>query len=57
MRWLDGIPDSMEMNLSKLQERVKDESLVYCSPRGHRVGYELVTEQQQKVPTVQNGRH
>ena len=24
MRWLDGIPDSMDMNLSKFQEMVKN---------------------------------
>ena len=24
MRWLDGIRDTMDMNLSKLRERVKD---------------------------------
>ena len=24
MRWLEGIPDSVDMNLSKLQETVKD---------------------------------
>ena len=24
MRWLDGIPDAMDMNLGKLQEMVRD---------------------------------
>ena len=34
-RWLDGIIDSMDVNLSKLRERVKG-SLVCCSPWGHK---------------------
>ena len=32
MRWLDGIPDSMGMNLRKLQETVEKRSLVCYSP-------------------------
>ena len=39
IRWLDGITDAMNMNLSKLQERVK--------PMGSpRIGHDLVTKQQ-----------
>jgi len=42
---LDGITDSMDMNLSKLQEIGKP-GLLQC--RGsQRVGHDLLTEQQQ----------
>ena len=47
MRWLDGITDSMDRNLSKLREIVED-SLVCCSPWGHRVGHDLAPQQQQQ---------
>ena len=37
MRWLDSITDSVDMNLSKLQEIVKvRKSLACCKSRGHR---------------------
>ena len=35
-RWLDGITDSMDMSLSKLQEMVKDRETACCSLWGHR---------------------
>ena len=46
MRWLGNITDSMDMNLSKLLETVKDRgtwcAAVHGSERG---GHDLVTEQ------------
>ena len=43
MRWLDSIADSMDMNLSKLHEIVKDREAWH--PAVQRVGHSLVTEQ------------
>ena len=46
MRWLDGITDSMDMNLSKLQDMVKDRKADLLQPMGsQRVRHNLATEQ------------
>ena len=49
MRWLDGITDSMDVNLSELQEMVKDREDWCAHFMGlQRVGHDLVTKQQQQ---------
>ena len=43
LRWLDSISDSMDMNLNKLQEIVKDREAWHAAVHGLRVRHDLAT--------------
>ena len=49
MRWLHSIADSIDVNLSKLQEIVEDRGAWHAESMGNRIRHDLVTERQQQM--------
>ena len=62
MRWLDGITDSMDMNLSKLPEIVKDREACCPDSEGQSMGHKeldttkhMNTQVDSRAPTMPSG--
>ena len=55
MRWLDGITDSMNMNLSKFQEIVKDREAWYAAVHGATKSWPPLTDRTTTVKVVAFG--